>query len=193
MREGVGGLPFVEVLRDLLAWLTDCGLDGAIIGGVAASILGRPRMTQDVDVLTMAEPGRWQQMLETAGDHGLVARPDDPVELAHRHRVLLLRHGATGTDVDVTLGGLPFEEAIIRRAVRVQAGGLTIPVATPEDLMVMKALARRPRDWADVEALLQHHPDADLDYVKRRLREFSAALGREEILEDFLELTRTSR
>lgn len=193
MSEPAGAVPFVAVLRDLLEWLAASGFRGAIVGGVAASILGRPRATRDVDVLTVVDQSRWSEILDRAGDHHFEPRVEEPLDFAHRHRVLLLRHEPSGTEVDVTLGGLPFEAAVVERAVNVKAAGLEIPVATPEDLMIMKAVARRPRDRVDVEALLQHHPDADLDYVKQQLREFSAALGQEEIFEDFLTLLRQSR
>jgi len=40
-----------SVLRDVFRWLSATRTRGALIGGVAASIRGRPRFTQDVDLL----------------------------------------------------------------------------------------------------------------------------------------------
>jgi hypothetical protein len=53
-----------------------------------------------------------------------------------------------------------------------------------EDLVVMKALARRTRDIADIEAVLDAHPDLDLDRVRYWVGEFAAVLEAPEILED---------
>jgi hypothetical protein len=94
--------------------------------------------------------------------------------------------------VDVTLAGLPFEEETLRRSVTVEVEGLDLRLASPADLVIMKAIARRPRDVSDIEGLLDQHPDIDLDRVKEQLREFSAVLG-PEVLEDFLELLRRRR
>ncbi len=41
--------PLLAVLRDLAVWLQAGKVSGAVIGGLAASLLGRPRLTRDVD------------------------------------------------------------------------------------------------------------------------------------------------
>jgi len=38
-----------SALADLMGWLDAAHIPSMIIGGVAASVLGRPRLTQDVD------------------------------------------------------------------------------------------------------------------------------------------------
>jgi len=42
--------PLLAVLRDLVAWLEYGKVPGVVIGGLAASLLGRPRLTQDVEL-----------------------------------------------------------------------------------------------------------------------------------------------
>ena len=41
---------------------------------------------------------------------------------------------------------------------------VSIPVATPEDLIVYKAFAGRPLDWADVESVIAKQPREKLDW-----------------------------
>lgn len=43
-------------VADLTAWLKDQGVRGAIIGGLAANLLGRPRITNDVGAVV--PPGK---------------------------------------------------------------------------------------------------------------------------------------
>lgn len=50
-------------LNDLLAWLQKSQVPFVVIGGVAASILGRPRVTNDVDILVMLSEDRWDGFL----------------------------------------------------------------------------------------------------------------------------------
>lgn len=56
-------------------------------------------------------------------------------------------------------------------------GGVTIRVATAEDLIIYKAVAWRDRDRADVERLLIRHGESiDLDRVRSVVHEFALAL-----------------
>lgn len=175
----------LAALADLTRWLNAERIPGAIIGGVAASILGRPRTTRDVDALVLLDDGDWSDVVATAAAHGIVPRIDDAIEFAGRTRVLLLRHAPSGTDLDLSIGGLAFERELIARARTVTIGGTPIALATPEDLVIMKMLARRSRDLGDVEAVLDVQADLDVARIREWLREFSAALDTPEIHEDF--------
>jgi len=107
--------------------------------------------------------------------------------------MMLLVHAPTNINVDVSLGALPFERDMVERRQVLEVGGLRIPVITAEDLLVMKALARRPRDLGDIETVLDANPDVDLDHVRRWLREFSSALDMPDIHEEFESLLRRRR
>jgi hypothetical protein len=133
----------VEAAAALLAWLDEGGASGVIVGGVAASLLGRPRMTQDVDALTALPEDRWPALLDAAPAYGLVARIDAPLEFAARTRVLLMRHEPSGIDVDLIFGGLQFELDAIAAATPHRFGALWIRLPRVEDLMIMKAIAQR--------------------------------------------------
>jgi hypothetical protein len=41
-------------------------------------------------------------------------------------------------------------------------GGVRVPLPIPEDLIVMKAVAHRPQDLADIESILVAHPKLNL-------------------------------
>ena len=55
--------PLLEALRAFVRWLRAGQVRGVIIGGVAASILGRPRMTRDIDALILLEEKYWDNFL----------------------------------------------------------------------------------------------------------------------------------
>ena len=175
----------MDAAAALLAWLDDAGAPGVIVGGVAASLLGRPRMTQDVDALTALPERRWPALLSAAAAHGLVARVDAPLDFAARTRVLLMRHEPSGIDIDLILGGLQFELDAIASAIPYSFGTLSIRLPRVEDLMIMKAIAQRPRDMLDLEALLSRHPDSDLVRVRRFLDEFAKAAVMPDLLSNW--------
>jgi hypothetical protein len=81
-------------------------------------------------------------------------RRADARAFALQHRVLLLRT-ATGLDIDVALGALPFEERTVERASEWSWGtGPMLVTCSADDLLVHKAFAGRERDWADVDGIL---------------------------------------
>ena len=60
---------FEDVLKDLLLWFQDSPGEFLIIGGIAVSLLARPRTTQDIDVLSMLDESQWECFLKTGRRH----------------------------------------------------------------------------------------------------------------------------
>jgi hypothetical protein len=176
-------LPFVPV-RDLLAWFQASQAPGIVIGALAVSLLGRPRMTRDVDAVVLLPPEQWDGFLRTGNQFGFVPRLENALAFAHQSRVLLLRHQPSDIDVDVSFGLLPFEQEMVRRSRPMDAGGILVPVPTPEDLIIMKAVAHRDRDLEDIAGILDTQSKIDLRRVRRWVRDFAATLEMPEILED---------
>lgn len=177
--------PLRDPLAALIQWLSNCGLPFVIIGGVAASLLGRPRATRDIDVMVLADEDLWEDFLQSGLDAGFEPRIDKVLPFARRNRVLLLKHRQSQVQIDISFGMLPFEEQMANNARYLHAAGLEIPLPRPEELIVMKGLSQRPRDISDIESLLDAHPNIDLTTVTSTLREFSEALEMPEILEGF--------
>lgn len=182
-----------EALADLMRWITEEDIHGVVIGGVAASLLGRPRLTADIDAIVLGDEMGWEAVIESARRFGIAPRIDDPLEFAGRTRVLLLRHLPSSVDVDVSLGALPFEREVVARASMIEAGDIQVRVPAIEDLVIMKALARRPRDWGDIEGLIDARPEMDFDRIRHWLREFGSILEMPEIQDDFEQLLRRRR
>ncbi|MBI2941072.1 MAG: nucleotidyltransferase [Chloroflexi bacterium] len=176
--------PLLAALRDLVAWLKATGVPGMVIGGVAAAFLGRPRVTRDVDAVVLLDAERWEEFLARGAEFGFAARRPDALAFARRAGVLLVRHEPSAIDVDIAFGALPFEREAVARAGTVKVGDVDIPLPTPEDLIVMKAVAHRPRDVADIEAILDVHPNVDLRRVRRWVRSMAAVLEMPEIARD---------
>jgi len=166
------------------------GNQGVIIGGVAASVLGAPRLTADVVAVLLLSVSRLPKLLEVAGELGLVPRIADAEQFARRNRVVLLLHRESGIGVDVSLGMLPFEEEVVARSSVYHLGELELRLPAPEDLIILKAVAHRGKDLLDIEGVLASHPDLDRVRVERWVREFAAALDMPELWDDIAPLLR---
>jgi hypothetical protein len=168
-----------------MAWVEQTGTKAALIGGLAASACGRARMTRDIDIVLVVDDKDLATLLNKATCHNLEPRLPNAAECAERSRMLLLRHLPSRIDIDVALGLLPFERGLVDKAKPVRFGDVTIPIPPPEDLIVMKALARRPRDFEDIRGMLAANPRIDRDDLRRRVADMAAEMGESDILSDF--------
>lgn len=177
------GSELVRLLRPLEAmmrWFDAAGVRAAIIGGVAASLLGKPRLTKDIDAVVMDAEA--EALIESGARYGFQPRIPDAVDFARNTRMLLLRFTDGEIDIDLSLGALPFEYEVIDRSSMMEVSrGVSIRVASPEDIVVMKAIAGRGRDIMDIENIIQANPDLDVERIRRWVREFSAVLEMPEI------------
>lgn len=179
-----------ETLRDLVAWLESENIPQAIIGGVAVALLAQPRVTQDIDAVLWLDTTEVESFLQTGAAYGFVPRISDAADFARTRRVILLQHQPTGVTVDLSCGALPFENELIARARTLTIGSLKLRVATPEDLIIMKAVAHRPRDIADIEAILNIEQHLDLARVRYWVKQFADALEMPELMEDLEKMLR---
>jgi predicted nucleotidyltransferase len=90
--------------------------------------------------------------------------------------VLLLRHKASGTDIDLSLGILPFEVEMVERSKVIDFGVIQLRLPTPEDLIIMKAVAHRQKDLADIQAIAASHPNLDKARIQFWVEQFGDAL-----------------
>ncbi len=180
--------PLIESLRDLVFWLEAEKIQQVVIGGVAVALIAQPRMTEDIDAVISLDTNLLESFLSTAISYGFAPRINDAADFARRRRVILLQHQPTGVNVDLSCGILPFEEEMIARARELVIGSVRIKVASPEDLIITKAVAHRPRDIADIESILNIEPNLDFDRIRFWVGQFSEALEMPELMEDLEKL-----
>jgi predicted nucleotidyltransferase len=184
MRKPAELKPLLEPLAVLRRLLEETGCQWMLIGGVAASLLGKPRFTADVDAVVLIEDKELSNLLKVARRLGFKARIKDAVEFAKKNRVLLLKHTKTGINVDLSLGLLPFEKEAIKRSKRFKIANITFNLPTPEDLIIFKAVAHRPRDIEDIREIVKIHTKVNRKYIKNIVKEFARVLEMPEIWQD---------
>lgn len=158
-----------------------------LFGAQAVALHGVPRTTADVDVTILwnEEAERVVDALRSAGIEPLV---DDPEFIAGT-RVIPARHAASGWRLDIVLGGPGLEEQIAADAVKMSVGSLEVPVLRLEHLVVLKLLAQRPQDIADVARLLSVRGDAiQVEEVRELLVALEVGLEESGLVSRFDEL-----
>lgn len=172
--------PFAAVLADLKRALAALRVDWYLFGAQAALVYGAARVTADVDVtvrLGRVTPTRLAASLKR---HRFELRLNDPA-FVRTTRVLPVLHVPTSIPADLVLAGPGLEDMFLERAVAHELGGVQVPVARAEDLIVMKILAGRDKDLEDVAAIVAAGKLDSTD-VSRTLAMVAAALGQSDLV-----------
>ncbi len=146
--------PIAELLDAARAAFEPLGIRWYLFGAQAAILYGAARLTADVDITLDAGRHSIAEVLAALEARRFGARGADAVAFATETRVLPLVHEPTRIPVDFVLAGPGPEEQFLARAEMCLVDGVPVPVAAPDDLVVMKVLAGRPQDLEDVAAIL---------------------------------------
>ena len=184
MSESTLSSSILDALEALVKWLEDEQVPNAIIGAVGVCLTAKPRFTTDIDAVIWIDRDRWEALINSAVDRGFSLRESDALAFATRARVLLLTHESSGVDIDLSFGALPFERELIDRANEVAVRGMSVKVATPEDLIITKAVANRPKDIADIELIVDVRKRLDLRRIRYWVVQFADVLEMPEITEN---------
>ena len=171
------GEGFLEALDALRRALDEVDAPSMIIGGVAVIALGVPRLTIDIDATVAAQDLNIERLVEALGRQGIQPRIPDALGFARARQIFLGVHQASGTPVDVSLAWLPFEDEALSASSVCDYAGVRIRIPRPEDLLIYKIIASRPRDLQDAEGLLVLHiATMDVDRVRRVVKQFAEVL-----------------
>jgi hypothetical protein len=145
-----------------------------VIGGIAAIARGVRRMTTDIDVVVRGDATSLEKLLSKLAASKIVPRIPDARAFAKTNLVLLVRHAPSGVDLDISLGWTKFEQEAIEASSEAVFGTVAAPMALPQDLVVLKAVAARPKDVEDATSLLVMYPNIDVIAVRATVSELAA-------------------
>lgn len=166
------------VLLEIGDFLQSQELPHALIGGLAASLRGRTRVTEDADFVVVCSVDRALELAETLDGQPFELLFPEVEEVIRRSFILPLRHRETGIVVDLAIGVSGLEQQVVSRATPVTIGNRQFPVATAEDLILMKMIAGRPQDDQDVRGIVSISQDSlDWDYCLRVAEQLEQAVG----------------
>jgi predicted nucleotidyltransferase len=174
-----------ELLGALAAVMDQLGVRWFLFGAQAAIVWGSPRLSADVDVTADVASSTLDAYIQAMGAHGFDLTFSDS-EFVAQSRVLPFVHRASRMPLDVVLAGPGLEEDFLQRAVPVDVDGSLIPVISPEDLIITKSLAGRPKDIEDIRGVIhERRASLDVDRIRTILGLLEQALTRSDILSVF--------
>jgi hypothetical protein len=147
--------------------LRAAGFPHAIGGAIALGYCTlEARGTQDVDINVFVSPSRTREVLAALPEGVRITGKD--LQGAERDGQVRLMWDAT--PIDLFFSVLPLHDEIERNIRHVSFGDRTIPVLDCTGLAVFKAMFARPRDWVDIEAMIEAR-SIDVEEAIRWIRE----------------------
>lgn len=156
----------------------------ALVGGIAASLRGRPRFTQDVDVLLEVPQIVLPRLLEDLAANGFSLDQGKVIREFTRNHLTAFHYKSVR--IDWLKPVLPLYARTLADASLVSwRSGLPVRIAGAEGLILTKLAAFRPQDQLDIEMLLSaNRTNLDLDLIRR---EWSAVADGEDARTTWLE------
>lgn len=168
---------FNQLLEQIALSLEHRQIPYMVIGGQAVLIYGEPRLTRDIDITLGVGPERLQDLLSIVESSGWRLLVENPEEFVQRTLVLPVQDPGSGIRIDLIFSYSPYERQAMERARSLRIGKATVRFAAPEDVIVLKVVAGRPRDLEDVRSILLKNPQLDREYIRRWLAELDHSLG----------------
>ena len=183
--------PVGELLADLATALSAARVEWYLFGAQAAIVYGAARLTADVDVtVRLPDTMSNQELTVHLVDRGFRPRISDSVFI-ERTRVIPFVHVATGLPTDVVLAGPGIEELFLARVHVRTIEDIQVQVASPEDIIVMKILAGRPKDLDDVRSIVAGlGAQLDTGYITDTLKMLEEALAQSDLLQAWQAVTK---
>lgn len=161
---------FLKTVREVTAALNKLNVNYAMIGGLAVAYHANPPVTIDADFLVDTDNMDPLEVLFLGVGWKLA-----PLIFMNKQRGFP-KYGFAGrkagrTDIDlISTSQDKYLSKVTRQAKPADLSGITVPMVTVEDLIVMKTLVGREKDLDDATEL-RLSVKVDEQYIRRTLRE----------------------
>jgi predicted nucleotidyltransferase len=148
----------------------------AVIGGYAVAAWGDVRTTHDLDLLCAGDS---QAVIEGLKEGRLqfehrIGDYDDPISEVIR---IEIGQATDPFEVDILIGIREAPEGLVDRARIINIEGMGIPVASPEDTILLKLLGGSARDLDDAKSIIQiQSGKLDLNLIRKLCAEHIKSL-----------------
>jgi len=174
----VTDLPIERVLLESIDQIERLGIDYAVMGGFAARAWGLPRPTFDADIAIAADPETLQRLFAAFEEAGFDVPPEHKTGFLDNvggfQKASVNRFAdqhVWSTDLFLVQGA--FLRSALHRARNASIGYQQVRVMAPEDLILLKLIASRRKDLADIEEIVTICQSLDMPY----LRQWASKLG----------------
>jgi hypothetical protein len=166
-----------DLFGRIVALLEETGIPYMLTGSFAAAYHGRPRATQDIDFVIAPSPIQIHQLIGRLSATEYYADEAAALDALRHESQFNVIDLATGWKIDlICRKSRPFSRTEFERRARADLEGLSLFIATVEDVLIAKLEWAKQggsqRQIEDVAGLIQvRGEDLDFSYVRRWVAE----------------------
>ena len=166
-----------DVLQRITTAIEQSDIAYMLTGSFASAYYGTPRSTQDIDVIVEATPAQLSAFVNTLPVDQYYVDLDAALQALLAESMFNVVDRSTGWKIDFIIRkSRPFSREEFRRRVRVTLQGVSLFVASTEDIVIAKLewskLAQSQRQIDDVAAILRTRRETlDRTYIEKWTRE----------------------
>jgi hypothetical protein len=140
-----------KALKKIVSFFETQKIPYFVIGGLAAGIMGEPRFTYDIDITILLKES----------DFGIFLKRLKKASFKFNSKEAILSLTQFGSfrffyknvQIDVIIASTKLEDEAMKRKKKIKFLGQSIFCASPEDLILFKLIAGRPKDILDAESI----------------------------------------
>ena len=164
--------PVIRALFEIIDLLESRTVEYAVMGGLAVRALALPRPTNDVDVTIALSHDALLELLKFV-EGELIEVPEvyrngwlDRIAGMPLIKLKTYIDHDHSVDLDIFIAESEFQKSLISRRILAEFDDRKIWIVTPEDLLLLKLIANRPRDQIDVTDILFIQGQLDEQYMQ---------------------------
>ncbi len=173
------------MIRVIVKVLEQFKVKYVIIGGIAASIWGKPRMTLDADIVILLSTENIADFLKVLRENGfLISKSSEPKMIGRLRRFLPIKVRFTkAISCDLRISSYSIDRNAIERAKKIRIFNTRIKIATPEDVIIYKLVRFEDIDKADIKTIIQRiGRKLDFNYIRKSVKQLSQEIGDKNII-----------
>ena len=165
-------------LQTVVAVLNERKILYAVMGGLAVRVYAIPRFTNDVDLTISIDRQELPLLFDAFRAVGIEIPPPfragwlDSVAGLPLFKADLFQDERS-IEIDIFVSETEFQHSLILRRKKIETPAGEIWFVTPEDLILLKLIASRPRDLIDVQDILFTLGQLDVQYMEYWAKELS--------------------
>lgn len=156
-------------LKTLVRFLSAQKIKYVILGGIAVSIYGEPRLTADIDVNIIFDKDKLDEFLVEAKKFNFYPLFPNTRKITEKTGVIPMKFvkGKITGKADIIIAENVLEYTAIKRGRIKKIGSIRARLVSPEDLIIHKITSSRPRDLEDLKGILvRQKGKLDIRYIR---------------------------
>lgn len=151
--------------KRIINFLNNQKVDYLVIGGIAVSVLGNPRETNDIDLCIFIKKKDIDSFLKKLEKNGYIM--DRGAMLIRAKETGTFNVTGRGIHIDFIIASHELEKNALKRKMEIMLHNVKAYYPSPEDLILLKVVPGRLRDLSDSEVVAKRYSGRlDREYLE---------------------------